>query len=80
MNGQGGESERSIGNSGRKSKRILKRMEDIFEIAQNSMQEVNGRQIKALEERIDCVLPVIENGGTIPPIYNSRPFQVLCKR
>ena len=45
-------------------------MEDIFEIAQNSMQEVNGRQIKALEERIDCVLPVIENGGTIPPIYN----------
>ena len=55
----------------RKSKRILKRMEDIFEIAQNSMQEVNGRQIKALEERIDCVLPVIENGGTIPPIYNS---------
>lgn len=53
-------------------KSIPKKMEDIFEIARNLMQEVNENQIKNLEERIDYALPIIENEVTVEKLYS--PF------
>ena len=58
-------------------KSIPKKMEDIFEIARNLMQEVNENQIKNLEERIDYALPIIENEVTVEKLYS--PFMYDLK-
>ena len=58
-------------------KSIPKKMEDIFEIARNLMQEVNENQIKNLEERIDYALPIIENEVTVEKLYS--PFMCDLK-
>ena len=58
-------------------KSIPKKMEDIFEIARNLMQEVNENQINNLEERIDYALPIIENEVTVEKLYS--PFMYDLK-
>lgn len=46
------------------SKRIPKKMKEIFEIAKDLMEEVTEKQMKNLEERIDYALPIIDSEVT----------------
>lgn len=59
------------------SKRIPKKMKEIFEIAKDLMEEVTEKQMKNLEERIDYALPIIDSEVTRKKMYS--PFMYDLK-
>lgn len=59
------------------SKRIPKKMKEIFEIAKYLMEEVTEKQMKNLEERIDYALPIIDSEVTRKKMYS--PFMYDLK-
>ena len=59
------------------SKRIPKKMKEIFEISKDLMEEVTEKQMKNLEERIDYALPIIDSEVTRKKMYS--PFMYDLK-